>query len=162
MSTYKVSPACHLVVRRTVSVPQHLLSHSRCPRSRARIAVWQGKGKKANILDLNKYLDKEIRVKFSGGRERQPHRKQCIHAQHGHQPRYSNLCPRADRLLVVCVACVVTGVLKGYDPLMNLVLDETKEWLRDPFDPYKLTGTTHNHTHHTHYSIHNHTLPTAH
>ena len=40
------------------------------------------------------------------------------------------------------MVCAVTGVLKGYDPLMNLVLDETKEWLRDPFDPYKLTGNT--------------------
>ena len=34
----------------------------------------------------------------------------------------------------------MTGILKGYDPLLNLVLDETKEWLRDPFDPYKITG----------------------
>ena len=25
---------------------------------------------------------------------------------------------------------IVTGVLKGYDPLMNLVLDDTKELLR--------------------------------
>ena len=37
----------------------------------------------------------------------------------------------------------VTGVLKGYDPLLNLVLDETKEWLRDPFDPYTITGAQH-------------------
>lgn len=31
----------------------------------------------------------------------------------------------------------MTGVLKGYDTLVNLVLDETKEFLRDPADPYK-------------------------
>lgn len=31
----------------------------------------------------------------------------------------------------------VTGLLKGYDTLVNLVLDETKEFLRDPTDPYK-------------------------
>ena len=42
----------------------------------------------------------------------------------------------------------MTGVLKGYDPLMNLVLDESKEWLRDPFDPYRLTGHTHSHAPH--------------
>ncbi|KAF2104162.1 U6 snRNA-associated Sm-like protein LSm7 [Rhizodiscina lignyota] len=54
----------------------------------------QEKPKKENILDLAKYMDKEIRVKFNGGRE-------------------------------------VTGLLKGYDQLMNLVLDEVKEVMRD-------------------------------
>jgi len=29
----------------------------------------QEKPKKENILDLNKYMDKEVRVKFNGGRE---------------------------------------------------------------------------------------------
>lgn len=29
------------------------------------------------------------------------------------------------------VRVTVTGVLKGYDPLMNLVLDEAKETMRD-------------------------------
>ncbi|KAG6163350.1 hypothetical protein E4U11_001957 [Claviceps purpurea] len=52
------------------------------------------KPKKENILDLAKYMDKEITVKFNGGRE-------------------------------------VTGTLKGYDALMNLVLDEVKETVRD-------------------------------
>ncbi|KAK4092325.1 hypothetical protein Purlil1_3578 [Purpureocillium lilacinum] len=50
--------------------------------------------KKENILDLAKYMDKQITVKFNGGRE-------------------------------------VTGTLKGYDALMNLVLDDVKETLRD-------------------------------
>ncbi|RMZ70804.1 hypothetical protein GMOD_00008440 [Pyrenophora seminiperda CCB06] len=50
--------------------------------------------KKENILDLSKYMDKQITVKFSGGRE-------------------------------------VVGTLKGYDQLMNLVLDEVKEALTD-------------------------------
>jgi len=62
---------------------------------------------KTSILDLNKYIDKAIRVKFSGGRE-------------------------------------VTGVLKGYDQLVNLVLDETVEYLRDPSDPYTVTDKTRN------------------
>ncbi|CAO1599332.1 U6 snRNP-associated protein Lsm7 [Xanthoria calcicola] len=52
------------------------------------------KPKKENILDLTKYMDKEITVKFNGGRE-------------------------------------VVGTLKGYDQLMNLVLDDVKETLRD-------------------------------
>ncbi|KAH8197987.1 hypothetical protein TruAng_007851 [Truncatella angustata] len=50
--------------------------------------------KKENILDLAKYMDKRITVKFNGGRE-------C------------------------------TGTLKGYDALMNLVLDEVHEVVRD-------------------------------
>jgi U6 snRNA-associated Sm-like protein LSm7 len=44
-------------------------------------------------LDLSKYLEKNIRVKFAGGRE-------------------------------------ASGILKGYDPLLNLVLDNTTEYLR--------------------------------
>ncbi|KAL2823417.1 hypothetical protein BDW59DRAFT_148861 [Aspergillus cavernicola] len=54
----------------------------------------QEKPKKENILDLNKYMDKEVRVKFNGARE-------------------------------------VSGILKGYDQLMNLVLDDVKESMRD-------------------------------
>ncbi|KAF7717154.1 Uncharacterized protein PECH_004002 [Penicillium ucsense] len=54
----------------------------------------QEKPKKENILDLGKYMDKEVQVKFNGGRE-------------------------------------VTGTLKGYDQLMNLVLDDVKETMRD-------------------------------
>lgn len=56
-------------------------------------------------MDLSKYLEKTIRVKFAGGRE-------------------------------------AAGVLKGYDPLLNLVLDNTVEFLRDPDEPYKLAEET--------------------
>ena len=61
--------------------------------------------KKESILDLSKYLEAGIRVKFQGGRE-------------------------------------VVGVLKGFDQLINLVLDETVENLRDPNDPFKITEST--------------------
>ena len=47
--------------------------------------------KKESIVDLD--LEKQIRVKFAGGRE-------------------------------------ASGVLKGFDPLLNLVLDDTVEHLR--------------------------------
>ncbi|KAE8163967.1 hypothetical protein BDV40DRAFT_298903 [Aspergillus tamarii] len=57
-------------------------------------AQQQEKPKKENILDLSKYMDKEVRVKFNGGRE-------------------------------------VVGTLKGFDQLMNLVLDDVKESMRD-------------------------------
>jgi U6 snRNA-associated Sm-like protein LSm7 len=36
----------------------------------------------------------------------------------------------------------VHGVLKGYDTLVNLVLDDCLELLRDPEDPYKTTDQT--------------------
>jgi U6 snRNA-associated Sm-like protein LSm7 len=58
-------------------------------------------------LDLTKFLDKAVTVKFNGGRE-------------------------------------VTGILKGWDPLVNLVLDQAVESLRDPEDVYKPSGQTRN------------------
>ncbi|XP_065200170.1 U6 snRNA-associated Sm-like protein LSm7 [Planococcus citri] len=61
--------------------------------------------KKESIVDLSRYLEKVIRVKFAGGRE-------------------------------------VSGILKGYDPLVNLVLDNTTEYLRDPEDLFKLSNDT--------------------
>lgn len=45
-----------------------------------------------SILDLSKFLNKEIRVKICGGRD-------------------------------------VTGILRGYDGVTNIVLDDTKEFL---------------------------------
>lgn len=53
------------------------------------------KPKREAILDLAKYTNERIRVKFTGGRE-------------------------------------VTGVLKGYDQLLNLVLDEVEEEVQEP------------------------------
>lgn len=57
--------------------------------------------KKESILQLSKFIDKQVRVKFQGGRE-------------------------------------VTGKLKGYDHLLNLVLDKTTEYLRDTNDTRNL------------------------
>ncbi|KAF8331564.1 hypothetical protein F5887DRAFT_960933 [Amanita rubescens] len=53
------------------------------------------KPKREAILDLAKYVNEKIRVKFTGGRE-------------------------------------VTGVLKGYDQLLNLVLDDVEELILEP------------------------------
>jgi len=36
----------------------------------------------------------------------------------------------------------VKGTLKGWDQLVNLTLDDAEEFVRDPDDPYKLTGET--------------------
>ncbi|PLW42514.1 hypothetical protein PCANC_08630 [Puccinia coronata f. sp. avenae] len=53
------------------------------------------KPKREAILDLAKFADKRVRVKFMGGRE-------------------------------------ITGILKGYDQLLNLVMDEVEEVVREP------------------------------
>ncbi|CAE6503097.1 U6 snRNA-associated Sm-like protein LSm7 [Rhizoctonia solani] len=53
------------------------------------------KPRREAILDLSKYQDERIRVKFTGGRQ-------------------------------------VTGVLKGYDQLLNLVLDDVQEEKQEP------------------------------
>lgn len=53
--------------------------------------------KKESIIDLSKFIDKQVHVKFQGGRE-------------------------------------ATGKLKGYDHLLNLVLDDTTEYLRNISD----------------------------
>eukprot|EP00310_Coccolithus_braarudii_P005319 CAMPEP_0183361900 /NCGR_PEP_ID=MMETSP0164_2-20130417/64889_1 /TAXON_ID=221442 /ORGANISM="Coccolithus pelagicus ssp braarudi, Strain PLY182g" /LENGTH=151 /DNA_ID=CAMNT_0025536615 /DNA_START=22 /DNA_END=478 /DNA_ORIENTATION=+ len=63
------------------------------------------KKKKVTVLDMSKYLDRSVRVKFVGGRE-------------------------------------VEGILKGYDALLNLVLDDTKEFLKALDDPGKLLDET--------------------
>lgn len=73
----------------------------------------QERPKKENILDLSKYMDKEVKVKFSGGREgmRIPICSAGIWSQ-------------------VLMSYAVSGTLKGFDQLMNLVLDEVKEAMR--------------------------------
>lgn len=63
--------------------------------------------KKESIIDLSKFVDKVVRVKFQGGRE-------------------------------------ATGKLKGYDHLLNLVLDDTVEYLRDSEDSHKISENTRN------------------
>jgi len=61
------------------------------------------KPKREAILDLAKYMNERIRVKFTGGRE-------------------------------------VTGILKGYDQLLNLVLDEVEEQLQEPESHIRTLG----------------------
>ncbi|KAI1230430.1 hypothetical protein IHE44_0009887, partial [Lamprotornis superbus] len=98
-------PRCARVPSRRRGIPQE--------RSALCLRGWRAltgppdkeKKKKESILDLSKYIDKTIRVKFQGGRE-------------------------------------ASGVLKGFDPLLNLVLDGTIEYMRDPDDQFKLTEDT--------------------
>mmetsp|Transcript_1858 Transcript_1858/g.5486 ORF Transcript_1858/g.5486 Transcript_1858/m.5486 type:complete len:99 (+) Transcript_1858:145-441(+) len=59
----------------------------------------------ATVTNLSAHLDKEVRVKFQGGRE-------------------------------------VRGILKGFDQLVNVVLDDCTEFCTDPEDPYRLSDET--------------------
>lgn len=61
--------------------------------------------KKESIIDLGKFIDQPVRVKFQGGRE-------------------------------------ATGKLKGFDHLLNLVLDDTVEYLRDSEEGCSVTENT--------------------
>jgi len=74
----------------------------RGPRPQAPTAE-ANKSKREAILDLSKYVNERIRVKFTGGRE-------------------------------------VTGILKGYDQLLNLVLDEVEEDLQESESPTRALG----------------------
>jgi U6 snRNA-associated Sm-like protein LSm7 len=54
---------------------------------------------------LSKYVDKKIKVKFAGGRE-------------------------GSSISLVVLNGAVVGTLKGWDMLVNLVLDDAEEFLR--------------------------------
>lgn len=81
------------------------------------------KPKKENILDLAKYMDKEIIVKFNGGRESKLALVQCF-VLGGLSCEMGGL---------IGVIGIVQGTLKGHDQLMNLVLDDVQEMLRGMF-----------------------------
>ena len=80
------------------------------------------KPKKENILDLTKYMNKEINVKFTGGRE-----GMCVCCVHS---GFNQISKHHSLTLFVLFRLTVIGTLKGYDQLMNLVLDDVKELLR--------------------------------
>lgn len=98
------------------------------------------KPKKENILDLTKYMDKAITVKFTGGREGRctlyflPCTIRMINGvlfaglvRLGCSGGMPFLYPF---IFWVCTdTSSVVGTLKGYDQLMNLVLDDVKELL---------------------------------
>ena len=65
------------------------------------------------VLDLSKYVDSEVHVKFLGGRQgRFPMELSC---------GFTNW---------VVLYAKVRGILKGWDPLVNIVLDEAIEEVR--------------------------------
>lgn len=92
------------------------------------------KPKKENILDLAKYLDKQINVKFNGGREGSLARSPLasllclVRSREGEKSKEAKKAKKAKANRPN--SHLVVGVLKGYDQLMNLVLDDVQELLR--------------------------------
>lgn len=84
---------------------QYLVSGAAPENPKKNLTFKMAASKKDPILDLGKYLDQPVRVKFQGGRE-------------------------------------VNGTLKGFDALVNIVLDDCVEYVRDATDHHKLTEET--------------------
>lgn len=79
---------------------------------------------------MSKYIDKPIRVKFQGGREGRwisYDNKLTVKQRCGICCPYFQLMETLHR---VSVCSSASGVLKGFDPLLNLVLDGTIEYMR--------------------------------
>ncbi|KAG4969121.1 hypothetical protein AAZV13_12G201900 [Glycine max] len=76
----------------------------------------------------------------------QPHHTKKIHFfcvwshdQSGRKETVLDLAKFVDKGVQVKLTGGRQGTLKGYDQLLNLVLDEAVEFLRDPDDPLKTT-----------------------
>ena len=77
--------------------------------------------KKESVVDLSRFIDQQVRVKFQGNMFHSLQIKSWQPYLGGRE------------------AC---GTLKGYDTLLNLVLDNCVEFLRDPDDAFRLSGET--------------------
>lgn len=90
-----------------------------------------GRGKES-ALDLAKFVDKSIRVKLAGGREGEIAVTQPKPLP---LPLARRSADTAHSLKPMMPSFAVVGVLKGYDQLLNLVLDEAVEYLRGATGP---------------------------
>ncbi|KAF9620274.1 hypothetical protein IFM89_011009, partial [Coptis chinensis] len=104
-------------------------------------------GRKETVLDLAKFVDKGVQVKLTGGRQEglvDSAYVGCSDVVYLY-PVYlliSQIHPGCIIVDLSNLLLIVTGTLKGYDQLLNLVLDEAIEFLRDPDDPLKNTDQT--------------------
>ncbi|KAK3008000.1 hypothetical protein RJ639_014670 [Escallonia herrerae] len=97
-------------------------------------------GRKETVLDLAKFIDKGVQVKLAGGRQVIGFDICGSYFGVNKSPLIRRIGKVQDAALVLDVD--VTGTLKGYDQLLNLVLDEAVEFLRDADDPLKTTDQT--------------------
>jgi small nuclear ribonucleoprotein (snRNP)-like protein len=78
---------------------------------------------KDSALNLAKFIDKNIMLKLAGGREGIPIAELVVAYKSFEVNEHT-----ADRPLDIFRA--VVGVLKGYDQLLNVVLDDASEYMR--------------------------------
>jgi len=95
------------------------------------------------VIDLEQYLEKRLRVKLAGGREGACRRARLapLAARRARRARRAGATPPpAAPSLTAAPAraplppAPVVGTLKGFDGLVNIVLDDCVETLRDPAD----------------------------
>ena len=101
-----------------------------------------GAGRRENALDLAKFVDNGVRVKLSGGREGERKREREAGAGAHGTPISALSDLQTHPSLAPNPPPTVEGVLKGYDQLLNLVLDEAVEYLRDRDDLLRVTDDT--------------------
>jgi len=92
----------------------------------------------SSVLDIEKHVNKRIRVKFQGGREGASSRARIV-VTRARVSYHSSVCARTGHLTSRTPSAsqlpAVVGVLKGFDQLVNLVLDEAVEYLRGACRP---------------------------
>lgn len=93
--------------------------------------------KKESIIDLTRFMSKQIRVKMNGGRE-----GMLVNSARTRVVLVTVRHADATDVHVDWFALAVVGTLRGSDPLVNLVLEDTVEYLRDPRDLSLLTDQT--------------------
>jgi len=111
-------------------------------------AVFIDETETKNILTT--YISSNTRIKIKmatteGGDTQQQQQKQQ-HTTPQHKQTVLDLGKYIDKGVRVKLSGgrEVEGILKGFDQLLNLVLDETKEYLRDVDDPLRITDETRN------------------
>jgi U6 snRNA-associated Sm-like protein LSm7 len=126
-----------------------LIRHSKRSRSDERCCFLLTKHKK-NILTTH-ISSKHHRIKIKmattgGGDTQQQQQQKQQHTTPQHKQTVLDLGKYIDKGVRVKLSGgrEVEGILKGFDQLLNLVLDETKEYLRDVDDPLRITDETRN------------------
>jgi U6 snRNA-associated Sm-like protein LSm7 len=126
-----------------------LIRHSKRSRSDERCYFLLTKHKK-NILTTH-ISSKHHRIKIKmattgGGDTQQQQQQKQQHTTPQHKQTVLDLGKYIDKGVRVKLSGgrEVEGILKGFDQLLNLVLDETKEYLRDVDDPLRITDETRN------------------
>ena len=138
-SLHTPKPCClffFLMRKMMVSAPPFHSPFAASPYRAARPSAAAAMSRKENALELGKLVDKTVRVKLSGGREGERREgkgwRDRLQSPAPLARRRRRTPPRPPSLTHTHTTPnhTVEGVLKAYDQLLNLVLDEATEYLR--------------------------------